>query len=257
MEQEKNKKLSIILIGVSIGLVISIAGISVYKFYPRNDIKIANGKVSKPVEVKHTKEDDNTPSTNTNDKVVLNEEDVKKWLDKHDLIEFFYILNENDFDSKTATKKQYNGFLGLSILFGGLYADNSIESISLNDGKYNNQYSYTTSFIKNLLNDYLGVGIDVVDIDQLNNDYKDLANFSMDNNTFTVKVVATGLDDYKTVEIEKINLNNDNNIVVRYNLKDCMVNGSPDNCLNVGSREVILKKTDNGYNLLKAYKVEN
>ena len=53
MEQEKNKKLSIILIGVSIGLVISIAGILVYKFYPRSDITRQNGKVTTKVEVKH------------------------------------------------------------------------------------------------------------------------------------------------------------------------------------------------------------
>ena len=78
----------------------------------------------------------------------------------------------------------------------------------------------------------------------------------MDSNTFTIKVVATGLDNYNSSELNKISLNSENNIVINYNIKDCAVNGSPDNCKIIGNREIVLKKTDTGYNILKAYKVE-
>ena len=254
--EEKNKKLSIILIGVSIGLIISIAGILVYKFYPRSDEVRRNGTVTKQLEVNHTNED---AKTNTNDKVVLDEEDVKKWLNSNNgIIELYYITSENDFDYTKTTEKDYSNFLAMSLLFGGLAQDNSIESITLNEKEdYNYQYSYPIEFIKNLLNKYFGIGFDMIDINHMNNNYKGVANFSMDANKFTVKVIATGLDNYNSVNLNKISLNDNNNIIVNYNIKDCMVNGSPDNCINLGNREVILKKTDTGYNLLKAYKVEN
>ena len=246
MDNKKLIKIIKILVGILIILGLAFGGLYLYR-------KIINrGIVTESVKVGH--ESDNSEIVET---VVLNEEDVKNWLGKNNNpIEFFYVRNENDFDLTTATKKEYNSFLGLSILFGGLTQDNSIESITLNDGKYNYQYSYPITFIKNLLNEYFGVGVEVIDIEQLNSDYKEVANFSMDENKFTVKVIATGLDDYKTIELTKIILNSDNNIVVNYELKNCSVDGSLDNCKKLENREVVLKKTTDGYNILKAYKVD-
>lgn len=343
--EEKNIKLSIILIGVSIGLIISIAGILVYKFYPRSDEVRKNGTVTKQLEVNHTNEDKkteekildysgkfekdgseliitkkgdnyeaeigifrlgsfngpvtdikdnkltikwstsdneiefefdyntkilsviksnwnllpkgNTIDFNNNDNnVAFNEEDVKKWLEDHKLIELYFISQENDFDISLADTKKYSEILGIYVLFGGIM-ENSVENITLNNEKYNYQYSYPISYIKSILNDIFGKDIDVININTMNKLFDGTANFSINNNLFTVKVAATGLDDYKTIKLGEISLNNNNSIVVRYNIKDCMVNGSTDNCINLGNREVILKKTDTGYNLLKAYKVEN
>ena len=199
---------------------------------------------------------ENTKKKNEEETVQLDEEEVKEWLKDHKLIELYFISQENDFDISLADTRKFSDILGLYVLFGGII-ENSVENVTLNNEKYNYQYSYPISYIKTILNDYFGKDISIIDINIMNELYKGTANFSMNNNLFTVKVVATGLDDYKTIELGEISLNNDNNIIVRYNINDCAVNGGPDNCINLSSREVVLKKTNTGFNILKAYKVEN
>ena len=242
--EDKNKKLRMIIKILVVLLVLVSVAFAGYYAYD----KISNRGVTRQnIEIKHGETDIN------DNKVVLNEEDVKKWLENHKLVNLYFILNENNFDINTVDK-EYSGFLGFNLLFGGL-SENSIENITLdyNTG-YNYQYTYSIEYIKNLLNDYFGVGIDKIDIDTMNKSFNELANFSMDNSKFTVKVVATGLDNYNVSEVNKIFLNN-NNIFVNYIIKDCT--GPNGECTHIGNREVILKKTNDGYNILKAYKVES
>ena len=241
--KEKNKNLLLgVLIGITVALIIAIVGMEIYKQYYVKDSNKNNNN-------------NNNQTTETEEKVVLNEEDVKKWLSNNNsILELYYILEENDFDSNTASKEQYLGFLSISLMFGGL-TSNATESVNLGyNGQYNYQYSYPISFIKDILKP-LGVGTEVIDIDTMNKN-SDIANFSMDSNKFTIKVVATGLDNYNTSEINKISLNDSNEIIVNYVLKDCLTSSMPGDCTNLGHRELVLKKTDDGYKLLKAYKVD-
>ena len=240
MEKEKkdNKSLIIgILIGIIIMLILIIIAIFIPKFITNN--KESNNKSE--IENK------------TEEKFVLDENDVKNWLENNGTIGLYYILEENDFDSSTYTKEKYGSFLGMSLMFGGL-TNNAIESISLGyDGAYNYQYSYPIDFVKNILKP-LGVGLEMIDINQMNDNFKGFANFSMDSNKFTIKVIATGLDNFIESELNRIYLNDNNEIIVNYNLKDCMEFGGE--CIPHGHRELVLKKTSDGYNLLKAYKVD-
>ena len=252
MEKDKNKNLIIgILIGVIIMLVlVIIIGLIIYKkFYLKEYIVDNNTN-----QVTEKQEDIKEAKSEESEKIVLNEEDVKKWLSNNNgIIELYFILEGNDFDYNTATKERYGGFLGLSLMFGGL-TNNAIESINLGyDGEYNYQHSYTIDFIKNILKP-LGVGLESIDINQMNNSFNGFANFSMDNNKFTIKVIATGLDNYHSLELNKISLNDNNEIIVNYILKDCLEFGGE--CQFIGHRELVLKKIDDGYNLLKAYKVD-
>ena len=94
----------------------------------------------------------------------------------------------------------------------------------------------------------------MIDLNMLNNNYKDFANFSMDKNKFTIKVIATGLDVYTSSKLIQVFKDNDNNIVVRYELLKCL--DYTDNCETIGHRELLLKKINDGYNILKAYKID-
>lgn len=249
--EEKNNKLTNILIGVSIGLIISIAGILVYKFYPRSDEVRRNGTVSKQLEIKHTTED---AKTNANDKVVLDEEDVKNWLEGHKIIELYFILNESDFDYNAADKTKFSNILGWCMMFGGL-TNNAIENTTLdfNTG-YNYQYSYSVDFINKLLTDCFGIKIDMIDTNIMNNNFKGYAHFLIDGDKFTIQVIATGADIFTTAELNDIKLNDNDEIIVNYNMSNCMEYGGE--CQPYGHRELVLKKTENSYNLLKAYKVD-
>ena len=242
----KYKKIIIILSVILVVLLLAFGGLYLYRKFvvlrgiERTNIKIQHGEVDN----KNKQEE----------KVVLNEEDVKNWLNAHKLIDFYFVLNEVDFDINNVDNKFYSNFLGFNLLFGGLN-QNAVENITLTNEKYNYQYTYPITFIKKLLNDYLNIGIDKIDVNIMNETFKEYANFSMDNNMLTVKVVATGLDNYNTTELNTISLNNDNNIVINYNIKDCT--GPNGECIHLKNREVVLKKTDNGYNIIKAYKVES
>jgi len=247
--KKKNRTLPVV-IGIVIGLSVSIIGILVYNFV-LNKSNVNSNESRTQIPIKHETE------TTEDKNVVLNEEDVKQWLESNNgILDLYYIKSEQDFDNSNITKEGYSDFLGNSLLFGGLAQNNSVESITLNSGDYNYQYSYPIGFVKSLLNNYFNVGLEMIDLNAMNSNYKGVANFAMDKNLFTIKVIATGLDNYNSSKLNKISLNEDNNIVVNYILEDCMVEGTPDNCKNIGTRELLLKKTSTGYNLLKAYKVD-
>ena len=250
MEKENKNNLIIrVLIGIIIMLVLIILGLVVYKkLYLKEDIPNNN-------QVTEKQEDNNKEKDKEPEKIVLDEEDVKKWLSNNNgVIKTYFVDSANDFDFNIASKKNYESFLGWSLMFGGLYKDYSIESIALNvNDDYNYQYSYPIDFIKNLLK-HLGVGLESIDINEMNNNFKGFANFSMDSNKFTIKAIATGADIFTFGELNKIYLN-DNNIVINYNFKDST--GQNDEYKQIGNRELVLKKTSDGYILLKAYKVES
>ena len=259
MEKEKNKKLKIILIGVSIGLVISIAGILVYKFYPRSDEVRKNGTVTKQLEIKHTNED---AKTNINDKVVLDEEDVKKWLDNHELIEWKCILEEKDFDINKTSFKEYGEFIFEYLIYKreNIVIESKTlgeDSISKYGEYYSNEYVYNLSSVKDMLNDYFGVGIDKMNVNVMNETYNGYANMLIENDKIYLRVKTYDGYNNKYSELNKIYLNNDNNIVVNYTLKECIAVEEKAGCKIINHREIVLKKTNTGYNLLKAYKVEN
>ena len=248
IEKKKQKQIINILLGIIIGLVISIIGIVIYKHI------IPKGN-SNSIEVPIQHEVVNTNKNNEKENVEFDEEEIKKWLEEHSIINGYFILAGNDFDSTNADTKNYSNILGWSLMFGGLI-QNSIEEIPLDyTTGFDYQYTYPLVFIKEILNTYFGIGLDYIDTSFMNESFKNYANFSIENDKFIVKVIATGADIYTSSEINKIYLKKENIIAVRYDLKDCTEpNGG---CENVGSREILLKKTNNGYNLLKAYKVEN
>ena len=141
----KYKKIIIILSVILVVLLLAFAGL--YGF------RKLTGWESKTelIPIQHDEEKE--------DKVELDEEDVKKWLDNHKLIDLYFVENENDFDLNTADNKFYSNFLGFNLMFGGL-SQNAVENITLNNEKYNYQYTYPILFIKNILNEYFGTGMD-------------------------------------------------------------------------------------------------
>ena len=246
MENNKYKKIIIILSVILVVLLLAFGGLYLYRKFV-----VLKGIDRTSVPIQHGSVDNNKKE----EKVVLNEEDVKNWLNAHKLADLYFILNGNDFDITSADNSFYSNFLGFNLLFGGLY-QNAVENITLNNDKnYNYQYTYTITFIKNLLNDYFNVGIDKININTMNESFKGTANFSMNNDLFTVKVAATGLDNSTGEKINKIYLNMDNNVVVKYDLLLHFDLNNEEKIIN--QREIVLKKTDNGYNIIKAYKVES
>ena len=248
MEKEiKKTKSKNIIIGIIIGLIISAIGIFVYYIIIGND-----GIVREEIKINH-----GNSNNQINDVITLDEDDVKKWLNDNSGIMRLFVEEKNNFDINTTDKEKISGILSWFLMFGGANV-NAIETQQLDyNSGYTYQYTYTTQYIKDILTKYFNLGIDMIDTNMMNNNFNELANFSIDNNEFIVKVVATGLDNYYTSKLNKISLDKDNNIVVNYSIEDCMVTGSPDNCKSLGNREIVLKKTNDGYNILKAYDVKN
>ena len=240
--KEKNNGIVLgIVIGVFIALIIFIIGIIIYnQYYVKNNNENTNNTTNQ--------------TTEKEENIVLNEEDVKKWLNNNDFIETFFVLNESNFDKNTADKTKYGDFLGWCLMFAGL-SRNAIENTTLdfNTG-YNYQYSYSLSFIKKILNDSFNVGIDMIDTNLMNKNFEGYAHFLIDNDKFTVQVIATGADIFTNAEINNIKLNDNKEIVINYNMFDCIEYGGE--CQPSGHRELVLKKTADGYNLLRAYKVD-
>lgn len=238
MEEKKNNKGLIILLIVFLVICLIGTGYFVYKM----------------IYVGETITNENTDNQNNNidDKINLDETDVRNWLKDHSIINGYFVLAQGNFDSSVATSKEYGGILGWNLMFGGL-SQNAIESITLdmNTG-FNYQYTYSIDYLNNLLNDYFGVGIDKIDTNIMNESFKGYANFEIEDDKFIMKVVATGADIYTTSEINTIKLNDDNEIEVEYNLYDMTASGDKGNLME--KRMIVLKKTSNGYNLLKSYK---
>ena len=240
MEEKKNNKGLIIVIIIFLIISLIASSYFIYKMIYLGETTTSESSNS------------NEKESNKEDKITLDEDDVRDWLEKHSIINGYFVLAQENFDSSVATLKEYGSILGWNLMFGGLYP-NAIENTTLDHSSgYDYQYTYSIDFIKNLLNDYFGVGIDKIDTTIMNESFKGYANFSMDNNKFVMKVVATGADIYTTSEINTIKLNDDNEIEVEYNLYDMTASG--DKGTLIEKRIIVLRKTNNGYNLLKSYK---
>ncbi len=249
----KYKKIIIILSVILVVLLLAFGGLYLYrKFVVLKGIERTN------VPIQHGVVDTNKKE----EKVTLDEEDVKKWLSSHQLVEWEYILKEMDFDYNTATSKEYGQILYEYLISQGeeIMIDSKIlgeDSISKYGEYYSNEYIYNLSSAKEMLNDYFGVEIDKIDVNVINETYKGYANMSIENGKIYIRVKSYDGYNNKNSELNKISLNNDNNIVVNYTLKECIAVEEKVGCNMIGNREIVLKKTDNGYNILKAYKVEN
>lgn len=236
--KEKNKNY---IIGLLIGIIfVLIIVILLILFYKKNDV---SGKI---------KNAETNNITEKEEQIILSESDVRNWLDNHSIINGYFVLAQKDFDSSSATSKIYSDILGWNLLFGGL-SQNAVENIQLDSSSgFDYQYTYPTLYIKNLLNDYFKVGIEKIDMTIMNDSFKGYASFNLDKNNMTVKVIATGADIYTSSEINSIKLNDNNEIFVEYNLYDMAT--SVENRNFIEKRIIVLKKTSNGYNLLKSYK---
>ena len=247
MKKENNKYSKIIKILVIILILISLAflGLVIYRNYLD-----PNKYIRENIKIQHGSSTGNNKETT---KIILDSEDVKKWLNDNSGIKILFIEEKNNFDYQTADNHKYSGILGWYLIFGGT-SNNAVNTKTLDgDSKYTYEYTYSLDYIKKILNKYFGVDMNVIDPNLMNTNFNEFANFGIENNTFIVKVIATGLDNYYTSKIKSVSLNEDNNIVVNYELSDCT---GPE-CLSLGNRELLLKKVENGFNILKAYDVKN
>ena len=242
----KYKKIIIILSVILVVLLLAFGGLYLYrKFVVLKGIERTN------VPIQHGSVDNNKKE----EKVVLDEEDVKKWLDNNQLIERYFVLNKNDFNYETADVKDYSNVISSELVKGSEYSNFVIDSKELSrvETGYDYQYTYSLDFVKKILKDYFNVGIEKIDVNLMNEINKEIGNFAINEDNFVVKYrLAT--ENSMSKEITKISLNN-NEIIVQYNV---IIQGdAPEYDVLDEVREIVLKKNDNGYNILKAYKVEN
>lgn len=238
MEEKKNNKGLIILIIIFLIICLIVSCYFVYKM-----IYIDKATIN---------EINNENESNNEKQITLDENDVRDWLKDHSIINGYFVLAQANFDSSIATSKEYSSILGWNLMFGGLYP-NAIENNILDHSTgFDYEYDYPISFIKKLLNDYFGVGLDKIDTTIMNESFKGYANFKIEDDKMIMKVIATGADIYTTSEINTIELNDNNEIEVEYSLYDMNASGDKGNLIE--KRIIGLKKTSDGYNLLKSYK---
>ena len=245
MDNKKLKKIIIILLVILVVLLLAFGGLYLYrKFVVLKGIERTN------VPIQHGSVDTNKKE----DKVVLDEEDVKKWLNSNNgIIDFYFALKENDFDYELSTEKDYSAFLFWTLLMNGSKAEiKNMEESS----KYSWQYTYTLDYIKDILNMYFGVGINKINVDIMNNYLQEYANFSIKDDKFIAMFNSFGGDSTIRTKLNNIYIK-DNQIIVNYDINEC--NGINDEVCDtrIYGREIVLKKTDNGYNILRSYKVES
>ena len=238
--EKNNEKGKNIIIGVLLAVIVCLSIALVFVCYNKYNLKENNNDISKS--------EQNTNETN----IVLDEEDVKNWLESNSgIIESYFVNKQNDFDYSVATEKDYSEFLFWRILGDS----KAIEIKDIHESSnYSSQYTYKLDYIRTILNSYFGVGIDKINIDIMNSYSKDYANFSIDGEKFIVKFNSFDGGPDICQKLNKIYVK-DNQIVVNY---DIIKRISYDECGEKRDygRELLLKKTNDGYNLLKSYKVD-
>ncbi len=224
--------------GIIFGTLALVAGITM----------IAYGVVNLMKDNKEPVEDDQTNLDGPS--ITVTEDDIKTWsTDNKTLLDYFFIYNySKDFDLDTATEEDISNVFAW--YFFHVYDHGEGEKPT--DSKYKYRYTMPKADAEVFMQNYVGVPLDMVNIEAISL-YKDNLFFTSDDENFYVDVVEFGLDDGGLAySLDTIEIVSDSEINVTYQIKNNILCNSPDEeCFNM-TKQLTLRKADEGFTILRA-----
>ena len=231
MEEDKKNNKGL-MVGIIIFLIICLIAIFYFMF-----------KMTYVGNKKNTIQENEQVDTKNN----FDEEEVRKWLNDNSTWLLYFTVENVDFDSETATSKDYSYFLAWYLLIS---SDKSIDNKNINPTT--TQYTYTKEYINSFLDKNFGVKLDKIEIVEMDNAYNGQVTYTEDDNNIYVNVHPFDGAPLYICKLENISFSENQDILIKYNKYEKESLDDNEGKL-IGNRYLKIKNENNEYKVMKVY----